>query len=82
MWHFNRTILCVDDHERLLAIRRLVLEGAVLTACDGDFGLQLFRDNHIDLVITDYLLPGVTGAQIASAGIRPNLMSSANNSMP
>jgi len=38
----------------------------VLTATDGESALQIFAQNHVDLVITDQLLPGRTGGQIAS----------------
>ena len=38
----------------------------MLTATTGSVGLQLFRQELIDLVITDHLLPGETGCQIAA----------------
>jgi CheY-like chemotaxis protein len=61
-------ILCVDDEPAALALRSLVLSGAgykVLTAGDGVAALELFRCIHVDLVITDHCLPGLTGAQMA-----------------
>jgi CheY-like chemotaxis protein len=62
-------ILYIDDEPTILAVRQLVLSKAgykVLTAADGESGLQLFIDNHVDLVITDHLLPGRSGGQIAA----------------
>jgi CheY-like chemotaxis protein len=62
-------ILCVDDDVTALALRRLVLSSAgyeVLTAADGVAALELFRCIQVDLVITDYSLPGLTGTQVAA----------------
>jgi CheY-like chemotaxis protein len=62
-------ILCVDDEVAALALRRLVLSTAgyeVLTAADGVAALELFRCIHVDLVITDHRLPGLTGTQLAA----------------
>ncbi len=64
----NRVILCVDDNAAALALRCLVLSRTgydVLTAPDGAAALELFRCIQVDLVITDYWLPGLTGAELA-----------------
>ena len=71
-------ILCVDDEVAALALRSLVLTSAgyeVLTAADGAAALELFRCIQIDLVITDYRLPGLTGAQMAAEmkRLKPNV---------
>jgi CheY-like chemotaxis protein len=39
---------------------------SVLTATDGESALRIFSVSHVDLVITDELLPGHTGGQLAS----------------
>ena len=52
-----------------LALRSLVLSSAgyeVLSAADGAAALELFRCIRVDLVITDYWLPGLTGTQVAA----------------
>jgi len=62
-------LLCVDDNGRALSIRKLVLESAgytVLTAESTDIALQLFTESTVDLVLSDYLLPGKTGTQLAA----------------
>ena len=62
-------VLCVDDDRAALALRCLVLSGAgydVLSAADGAAALALFRCIQVDLVITDYWLPDLTGAQLAA----------------
>jgi len=64
----SATILCVDDEELSLKVRKLVLEGAgytVLTATTPDAALSLFQSNSVDLVMTDHLLPGISGTQLA-----------------
>jgi CheY-like chemotaxis protein len=65
----TRVILCVDDEASALALRCLVLSTAgyeVVTAADGAAALELFGCIHVDLVITDHLLPGLTGTQVAA----------------
>lgn len=60
-------ILCVDDDHIALTVRRLLLSLAgytVLTAASVEAALGLFRCNHVDLVITDHLLPDGTGAEL------------------
>ena len=62
-------ILCIDDEVATLALRSLVLRSAgyeVLSAADGAAALELFRGVQVDLVITDHLLPGLTGTQLAA----------------
>ena len=60
-------ILCVDDDHIALTVRRLLLSLAgytVLTATSVEAGLGLFKCNHVDMVITDHLLPDGTGAEL------------------
>ena len=62
-------ILCIDDQPAILALREVLLSIAgykVLTATDGESALRIFTLSHVDLVITDQLLPGRSGGQIAS----------------
>jgi len=62
------TILCVDDEAVALSIRKSLLERAgyhVLPALNADQALQIFRANHIDVVVSDHLLPGATGCEMA-----------------
>jgi CheY-like chemotaxis protein len=61
-------ILCVDDEENQLAVRKLVLESAgfsVLTTTSGQQALDLLAHHPIDLVLSDHLMPGITGAELA-----------------
>ena len=61
-------ILCVDDEENQLAVRKLVLESkgyAVLTAASGQQALGLLAQHQVDLVLSDHLMPGLTGTELA-----------------
>lgn len=61
----KRTILCVDDNEQALSIRKLMLETRgyrVLACTSGAQALDMFHLGGIDLVLTDLLMPGLDGA--------------------
>ena len=61
-------ILCVDDEKPALFLRSAVLTSAgykVLTASSSGEALQIFRENDVDLVMTDHLLVGATGTALA-----------------
>ena len=63
----KRTILCVDDNEQSLSIRKLMLETRgyrIVTATDGSSALELFREGGIDLVLTDLVMPGMDGTEL------------------
>jgi two-component system, chemotaxis family, CheB/CheR fusion protein len=60
-------ILAVDDEHSGLYYRKLILEHAgyaVLSATGVDEALRLFRDNQVDLVITDHLLGRQVGTEM------------------
>ncbi len=63
----KKTILCVDDNEQALSIRKIMLEtrGYRVLACNsGEQALQAFRRGGVDLVLTDLIMPGVDGTQL------------------
>ncbi len=63
------TILCIDDAEIALRVRKLLLTIAgydVVTAASGEEGLELFKRKAVDLVIADHFLTDKTGTEIAS----------------
>ena len=71
-------ILCVDDEENALLLRRLILEREgyeVMTALSGKQALEIVATHAVDLVVSDHLMPGVTGADLAREvkTIRPGL---------
>ncbi|MFZ0704138.1 MAG: response regulator [Candidatus Korobacteraceae bacterium] len=61
-------ILCVDDEQIPLTLRKSVLEKlgySVLTANSGTEALEQLQRQHVDLVLTDMLMPGLSGAELA-----------------
>jgi CheY-like chemotaxis protein len=63
------TILCIDDEPEILRLREQQLEMCgflVLTASSGTEGLQLLSDGQVvDLVLLDYVMPGMSGEELA-----------------
>jgi DNA-binding NtrC family response regulator len=71
-------ILCVDDEALPLTLRTLVLQKQgyqVKTALSAADAMQVLNSCHIDLVLTDHLMPGGTGTELARSvkQVRPNL---------
>jgi two-component system response regulator CpxR len=63
----KRTILCVDDNEQSLSIRKVLLETRgyrVISCHNGEEALERFRRGDIDLVLTDLIMPGLDGAKL------------------
>lgn len=36
----------------------------IISACDGSTALQIFSDNHIDLIVLDIMLPKISGLSV------------------
>jgi CheY-like chemotaxis protein len=66
--HPVKTILLVDDEPALLSMRRFVFEAldyCVLTATCGEDALAVLEANSVDVVVLDYLMPGMDGGETA-----------------
>src|ERR1700694_308055 len=64
----NVVILCVDDEENPLILRKLVLQKAgyeVVTANSGRKALEVLQSQPVDLVLSDLLMPGMTGTELS-----------------
>lgn len=62
------SILCIDDEEPALLLRRRVLERAgyrVFWALSGKEGIEQFRYQPTDVVIVDYWMAGMNGLEVA-----------------
>ena len=63
-------VLIVDDNADGLLVRRALLEEAgwrVEVAENGAEGLSLFQRSAFDVVVTDYRMPGMNGAEVIQA---------------
>lgn len=69
--HSSRpTLLWIDDFEPGLALYQKMFEDLgfdVLTASSGKAGVRLAVTNSVDIVVTDYEMPGMNGLQVAAA---------------
>ncbi len=64
----NATILCVDDEETPRTLRKLVLQKQgyeVVTASSGKEALAILATRYFDLVLTDQMMPGMMGTDLA-----------------
>lgn len=60
-------ILIIEDDEAIVRVlrRSLAYEGYTIDAAfDGETGLALARDAHPDMVILDWMLPGMDGLEV------------------
>lgn len=84
------TILCIDDEEPGLLVRKALLESVgyrVLTALSGTKGIEIFRSQPVDAVIVDYWMAGKNGLAVGRELKRinrsiPIIMLSAYTSLP
>jgi DNA-binding response OmpR family regulator len=63
----KKTILCVDDNEQALSIRKIMLETRgyrVLAFNSGVQALEAFRRGGVDLVLAGLMMPGVDGSRL------------------
>ena len=64
----KKVILCIDDNEQSLSIRKFMLETRgyrVLAAASGREALEMFQQaGTVDLVLTDLLMPEMDGAEV------------------
>lgn len=81
-------ILVIEDDEGIAGtlFRGLTFEGyKVVTAADGPGGLAIARDDPPDLVLLDWMLPGLDGLEVCkrlrAAGSTPILMLTAKDAV-
>jgi len=61
------TVLAIDDEEAMLDLLKNALSRhncEVFTALSGEKGLDIFKENPVDLVICDLGMPGMTGWEV------------------
>lgn len=76
----NHAILLVDDEPDILSSLKLLIERSprgitVLTATSGAKGLEVLRSTPVDLVISDFKMPGMDGIEFLAKAraLRPDL---------
>jgi len=63
-------ILVIDDEPQITRVLRAALTAQsfdVRTANDPEEGLRLFREWLPDLVVTDLMMPGISGVEVCRA---------------
>ncbi|WP_424966102.1 PP2C family protein-serine/threonine phosphatase [Dinoroseobacter sp. S375] len=63
-------VLVVDDsrlQRRILSMALKKKGYVVFEAEDGNHGLEVFQDNRIDIVISDWMMPGLSGPEMCRA---------------
>jgi CheY-like chemotaxis protein len=63
----KKTILCVDDNEQALSVRKFLLETRgyrVISAPSAYEALEIFRNGGIDLVLSDLVMPQMDGNEM------------------
>src|SRR5579864_7865148 len=64
----KKVILCIDDNEQSLSIRKFMLETRgyrVLPATSGREAVDVFQQaGTVDLVLTDLVMPEMDGAEV------------------
>jgi DNA-binding response OmpR family regulator len=66
----NKKVLVIDDDVKITRVLDLRLRKAgyqVILAANGEAGLNLFKAEHPDMVITDILMPGKEGLETIMA---------------
>ncbi len=61
------SILVIEDDDRFRGVLQEMLSRAgyeVLVASDGEKGVELYREKHPDLIITDVIMPEKDGAEV------------------
>lgn len=74
----RHTILFAEDDARVRDAVVFLLEAygfTLLVARDGHEALRLLVDNHVDVLFTDIVMPGMSGFELAAQAklIRPHL---------
>ncbi len=66
----DKKILVIDDSPTILKVVQLVLTKAgfyVLTATDGDEGVEIAKQEHPDVILLDFVMPKMNGYQVCQA---------------
>jgi DNA-binding NtrC family response regulator len=62
-------VLCIDDDPNILELTKWALEKdgySVITSSDWRLGLDILKEQAVDLVIIDYEMPEIKGHEVAT----------------
>ena len=65
----KRTILCVDDNEQALSIRKVMLETRgykVVVSTNAREAVEIFKRGGVDLVLSDLQMPEMDGGELVA----------------
>jgi len=65
----KKMILCVDDNEQELSVLKFMLMTngyRVVSASNGHDAIGIFSDTAVDLVLSDYAMPQMSGDQLVT----------------
>lgn len=65
-----KTILLVDDEPNLRTLVRTTLEDPsfrILEGCDGKSAIEIANREHPDVILLDWMMPGMTGLEVVQA---------------
>lgn len=59
-------VLFIDDNEHLRELVQSILRNkySILTAADGEQGLELLEDNAVDIIVCDMMMPKMNGLEL------------------
>ncbi|TBR42792.1 response regulator [Marinomonas agarivorans] len=63
----KHNVLVVDDESQILSALKRTLRNqdfSLLTANDGEEALAILADHQVDLIISDYMMPGLSGTEL------------------
>lgn len=63
----KKVILCVDDNEQALSVRKFLLETRgyrVIPATDGAAAIEILQQGGVDLVLSDLVMPQMDGNEM------------------
>ncbi len=63
----KKTILCVDDNEQALGVRKFLLETRgyrVVTTVSAHEAIEILRSGGVDLVLSDLIMPQMDGNEM------------------
>lgn len=67
MYEFDKKIIIIDDNDELRNVTKYVLEMEgyeVLTASNGEEGINIVKKYKPDLILCDILMPGIDGFEV------------------